>query len=54
LFSTATEYFTLQNLTTTTFLLFLKHCLSNTTPNLFLTLDLKLVRNYNCSQNTLT
>jgi hypothetical protein len=53
LFSIATEYFTLPNLTTTTFLLFLKHRLSNTT-NLFLTLDLKLVKNYNCSHNTLT
>jgi hypothetical protein len=53
LFSIATEYFTIPNLTTTTFFLFLKHCLSNTT-NLFLILDLKLVRNYNCSHNTLT
>jgi hypothetical protein len=53
LFSIATGYFTLPNLTTTTFLLFLKHRLSNTT-NLFLTLDLKLVKNYNCSHNTLT
>jgi hypothetical protein len=31
----------------------LKHYLSNTT-NLSLTLDLKLVKNYNCSHNTST
>ena len=50
LFSTTTKYSTQPNLTTTTFLPFLKHYLLNTT-NPSSTLVLRPVKNYNFSRN---
>ena len=50
LFSTTTKYSTQPNLTTTTFLPFLKHYFLNTT-NPFSTLVLRPVKNYNFSRN---
>ena len=50
LFSTTTKYSTQPNLTTTTFLPFLKHYLLNTT-NPSSTLVLRPVKNYNFSHN---
>ena len=50
LFSTTTKYSTQPNLTTTTFLPFLKHYLSNTT-NPSSTLVLRPVKNYNFSRD---